>query len=73
MVPIGQYTHHDRGRNNTIVKRPSTVEVSITPKKPKANCPIHGATKLTSAHCHGSLNIHRSVTVCERGAPVNTR
>ena len=28
---------------------------------------------LTSAHCQGSLNVHSSVTVCERGAPVNTR
>ena len=73
MVPIGQYTHQDRGRNNTIVTNPRTVEVSMTPKKPKANCPIHGETKLTSAHCHGSLNTHRIVTVCESGAPVNTR
>lgn len=42
MVPIGQYTHHERGRNSTIVTNPSTVEVSITPKNPKANCAIHG-------------------------------
>ena len=29
MVPIGQYTHHDRGLNNTMVIRPSIVEVSM--------------------------------------------
>ena len=29
-IPIGQYTHHDRGRNRAIVMRPSTVEVSMT-------------------------------------------
>ena len=73
IVPIGQYTHQDLGRNNTIVTKPSVVDVSITPKKPKANCAIHGAAKPTSAHCHGSLNTHSSVTVCESGAPVNTR
>ena len=30
MVPIGQYTHQERGLNKTIVTNPSTVEVSIT-------------------------------------------
>ena len=30
MVPMGQYTHQVRGRKNTMVTRPSTVEVSIT-------------------------------------------
>lgn len=30
MVPIGQYTHHERGLNKSMVKKPSTVEVSIT-------------------------------------------
>ena len=30
MVPIGQYTHQERGLNKTMVKKPSTVEVSIT-------------------------------------------
>ena len=29
MVPIGQYTHHERGLNNTIVTIPNMVEVSI--------------------------------------------
>lgn len=36
MVPMGQYTHQDRGRNSTMVSSPRIVEVSITPKKPKA-------------------------------------
>ena len=31
MVPMGQYTHHERGLKNSMVIRPSTVEVSITP------------------------------------------
>ena len=30
IVPIGQYTHQERGLNNSIVTNPSTVEVSIT-------------------------------------------
>ena len=30
IVPIGQYTHQERGLNNIMVKNPSTVEVSIT-------------------------------------------
>lgn len=30
MVPIGQYTHHERGLNKSMVTKPSTVEVSIT-------------------------------------------
>ena len=30
MVPIGQYTHHERGLKSTIVTSPSTVEVSMT-------------------------------------------
>ena len=37
MVPIGQYTHHDLGRNNTIVISSSMVDVSIIPKNPNAN------------------------------------
>ena len=69
---MGQYTHHDRGRNSAIVVSPSTVDVSITPKKPKANCAAQGAAISTCAHCHGSLNTHRRVTVCRSGAPVNT-
>lgn len=64
--------HQDLGRNNAIVAIPSTVEVSMTPKKPNANCAAQGAAGLTSAHCQGSLNVHSSVTVCERGAPANT-
>ena len=51
---------------------PSTVEVSMTLKKPNANCAAQGAAKLTSAHCQGSLNTQSSVTVCCSGAPVNT-
>ena len=53
---MGQYTHQDLGRNRTMVTKPSTVEVSITLKNPKANCAIHGETISTSAHCQGSLN-----------------
>lgn len=30
MVPIGQYTHQERGLNSAMVRIPSTVEVSIT-------------------------------------------
>lgn len=30
MVPIGQYTHQDLGLKSTMVKNPSTVEVSMT-------------------------------------------
>jgi hypothetical protein len=30
MVPIGQYTHHERGLNKIMVTKPSTVEVSMT-------------------------------------------
>lgn len=30
IVPIGQYTHHERGLNNIIVTNPSTVDVSMT-------------------------------------------
>ena len=29
IVPIGQYTHQERGLNKTIVMRPSNVEVNI--------------------------------------------
>ncbi len=72
IVPIGQYTHQDRGRNRTMVKRPKTVDVIMTPKKPNANWAIHGETIPTSAHCQGSLNVHSRVTVCRSGAPENT-
>ena len=72
IVPMGQYTHQDLGRNRTMVTKPSTVEVSITLKNPKANCAIHGETISTSAHCQGSSNTQSSVTVCCSGAPVNT-
>lgn len=30
MVPIGQYTHQERGLNSAMVTSPNTVEVSIT-------------------------------------------
>ncbi len=30
IVPMGQYTHHDRGLNSIMVINPSTVDVSIT-------------------------------------------
>ena len=30
MVPMGQYTHQERGLNSSMVTKPSTVEVSIT-------------------------------------------
>lgn len=30
IVPIGQYTHHERGLNSTIVISPKTVDVNIT-------------------------------------------
>ena len=30
IVPMGQYTHQERGLNSSIVTNPSTVEVSIT-------------------------------------------
>ena len=30
MVPMGQYTHQERGRNRTMVARPRMVEVSMT-------------------------------------------
>ena len=30
MVPIGQYTHHERGLNKIMVTKPNTVEVSMT-------------------------------------------
>ena len=30
MVPMGQYTHQERGLHKTMVKNPKTVEVSIT-------------------------------------------
>ena len=30
IVPIGQYTHHERGLNRIIVTNPRTVDVSIT-------------------------------------------
>ena len=30
MVPIGQYTHQERGLKRTMVRNPSTVEVSMT-------------------------------------------
>ena len=55
-----------------MVISPSTVDVIITPKKPKANWAIHGATMSTAAHYHGSLMVHSKVTVCFSGAPVNT-
>ena len=35
---MGQYTHQERGLNRIMVNKPSTVEVSITLQKPKANC-----------------------------------
>ena len=31
IVPIGQYTHQLLGLNKSMVSKPSTVEVSITP------------------------------------------
>ncbi len=30
IVPIGQYTHQERGLNKSIVRKPRIVEVSIT-------------------------------------------
>ena len=33
MVPMGQYTHQLRGLNRTMVTSPSTVEVSIQPRR----------------------------------------
>lgn len=30
MVPMGQYTHQERGLNKIMVRNPNTVEVSIT-------------------------------------------
>lgn len=30
IVPMGQYTHQERGLNKAMVRNPSTVEVSIT-------------------------------------------
>jgi hypothetical protein len=30
MVPMGQYTHQERGRNRTMVARPRMVDVSMT-------------------------------------------
>ncbi len=30
MVPMGQYTHQDRGLNKSIVSKPNRVEVSMT-------------------------------------------
>ena len=72
MVPMGQYTHQDRGRNSTMVNSPRIVEVSITPKKPKAYWATQGATPSTWGYCQGSLKAQSRVTVLLRGAPVNT-
>ena len=42
IVPIGQYTHHERGLKRIIVTSPKTVDVSITLYNPNANCATHG-------------------------------
>ena len=73
MVPMGQYTHQERGRNRTMVASPSTAEVSITPKKPNANWAAQGLAIPTSAHCQGRRKVQSRVTVWDRGAPANTR